>query len=190
MENGPVLPAPFSNARLFWPILIAIVAVDILTKRIAVGALGSQQRIPHEALGDWMRFTLVYNPGAAFGLHVGEYSRWVFMALTIGALLILGRLYISTKAGDASRVTALSLVCGGALGNLLDRITSHRGVIDFIDVGVRDARWPTFNVADMAVSIGAFLLAVVLWSEDRALEVGGPPALAAPELRRESSEAT
>jgi len=181
---------PRSNARLFWPVLAAIVAVDVATKRLAVGALGDQQRVPHEVISQWLRMTLVYNPGAAFGLHVGEYSRFVFMSLTIGALLILGRLYISTRRGDGSRVMALSLVCGGALGNLLDRIASKEGVVDFIDVGVRDARWPTFNVADVAVSIGAFLLAVVLWSEDRAAEAAATMPLVAPELQRESSEAT
>ena len=178
------------NARLFWPVLIAIVAVDVVTKRFAVQMLGDQQRVPHEVLSHWLRMTLVYNPGAAFGLHVGEYSRWVFMALTVGALVILGRLYLSTRAGDTTRVTALSLVCGGALGNLLDRIASKEGVVDFIDVGVRDARWPTFNVADMAVSIGAFLLAIVLWSEDRAAEPRAAAPLVSTELQRESSEAT
>jgi signal peptidase II len=176
---------PRSNARIFWPVLAAIVAADVVTKRIAVSALSSQERVPHEVLGQWLRMTLVYNPGAAFGLHVGDYSRIVFMTLTVGALLILGRLYITTEQGDGSRVTALSLVCGGALGNLLDRIASARGVIDFIDVGVRDARWPTFNVADMAVSVGAFLLAIVLWSEDRAAEANAPAPLAAPDLQRE-----
>lgn len=154
------------NGRLFWPVLVAIVATDIVTKAAAVRTL-APQRIPHEVVGDFLRFTLVYNPGAAFGLHVGEHSRWVFMALTIAALMILGRLYVSTRAGDSSRITSLALVCGGAVGNLLDRIRSPLGVVDFLDVGIRDARWPTFNVADMAVSIGAFLLAIVLWVEDR-----------------------
>ena len=58
---------------------------------------------------------------------------------------------------------ALALVCGGAVGNLIDRIRSRIGVVDFIDIGFGDWRWPTFNVADMAVSIGAFLLAWALW---------------------------
>jgi signal peptidase II len=62
---------------------------------------------------------------------------------------------------------ALALVCAGAVGNLLDRMRSIFGVVDFLDVGVGDARWPTFNVADMAVSVGAALLAYVLWQEDR-----------------------
>jgi len=178
-----------SNGRLFWPVLLSIVTIDVITKRAAVGAL-TEQRVPHEVFSRWLRMTLVYNPGAAFGLHVGEYSRPVFMTLTIAALLILGRLYLSTRAGDSARVAALSLVCGGALGNLLDRIASASGVIDFIDIGVGDARWPTFNVADMAVSVGAFLLAVVLWSEDRAAEPAVSGALVPADLPRESGEAS
>jgi signal peptidase II len=159
-------PATAENSRIFWPVLIAIVAIDIVTKAIAVRAL-SPARVPHDFIGDWLRFTLVYNPGAAFGLHVGEYSRWVFMALTIGALLILGRLYIAAAPSERARVTALAMVCGGAIGNLIDRIRSPLGVVDFLDVGVGDTRWPTFNVADIAVSLGAFVLAIVLWAEDR-----------------------
>jgi signal peptidase II len=74
-------------------------------------------------------------------------------------------------------VLALALVCAGAVGNLIDRIRSAKGVVDFIDVGVGDLRWPTFNVADMAVSVGAFLLAWVLWGEDaRAAAPAAAPA--------------
>ena len=183
------------NGRLFWPVLIAVVATDVLTKWLAV--LNLDKNGPsREIVREWLRFTLVYNPGAAFGLHLGDptLSRWVFMGLTVAALLILGRLYIASSEGDRARVASLALVCGGALGNLLDRVRSTQGVIDFIDVGVRNARWPTFNVADMAVSIGAFLLAVVLWAEDRpAEEAGGArvgSGLVSGELRHESGEAT
>jgi signal peptidase II len=158
-----------ANTPLFWTVLVVIVIADVITKAIAVFSL-VPQRIPHELFGDTVRFTLVYNPGAAFGLHLGEYSRWIFMVLTVGALFILGRLYRSTRDGDLLRTLAISLVCAGAVGNLIDRIRSARGVVDFIDVGIGDARWPTFNVADMAVSIGAFLLAWVLWGEDNAPE--------------------
>lgn len=154
-----------ANTPLFWSVLGVVVIADVITKAIAVYSL-VPQRIPHELFGDTVRFTLVYNPGAAFGLHLGAYSRWIFMVLTIGALFILGRLYRSTKDGDLLRTLAISLVCAGAIGNLIDRIRSAQGVVDFIDVGIGDARWPTFNVADMAVSIGAFLLAWVLWGED------------------------
>ena len=61
-------------------------------------------------------------------------------------------------------------MCGGAVGNLIDRLRSPIGVVDFLDIGFGDWRWPTFNVADMAVSVGAFLLAWVLWGEDDVAE--------------------
>jgi len=154
-----------SNAGLFWPVLVLVTAIDFCTKAIAANRL-QIQGLPHAVFGDWMRFTLVYNPGAAFGLHVGQHSRYIFMVLTIVALVILGRLYHATRPGDSIRTFSLALVCGGALGNLIDRITQTLGVVDFIDIGMGDSRWPTFNVADMAVSIGAFLLAWVLWGED------------------------
>jgi signal peptidase II len=154
-----------ANTPLFWSVLSTVVLADIVTKAIAVYSL-APQRVPHELFGDAVRFTLVYNPGAAFGLHLGSYSRWIFMFLTIGALFILGRLYRATRDGDLVRTLAISLVCAGAVGNLIDRIRSPLGVVDFIDVGIGDTRWPTFNVADMAVSIGAFLLAWVLWGEE------------------------
>jgi len=157
-----------SNGRLFWPLLVVVVVLDVVTKALAVRHL-VPQRMPHEVVGDWVRMTLVYNPGAAFGLHIGDYSRWIFTVLTIGALGILARLYRTTRPGDLPRTTALALVCAGAVGNLLDRLRSAQGVIDFIDVGVGDNRWPTFNVADIAVSTGAILLAWVLWREDQAL---------------------
>lgn len=150
-----------------------VVVADVITKLLAVYAL-FPQRMPHELLGTAVRLTLVYNPGAAFGLHLGAYSRWIFMALTVGALFILGRLYRATREGDLVRTLAIALVCGGAIGNLIDRIRSAAGVVDFIDVGIGDMRWPTFNVADMAVSTGAFLLAWVLWGDENADEAGSP----------------
>jgi signal peptidase II len=155
-----------SNASLFWPILLVIAVVDVITKAAAERLL-LPRGIPHEVLGNTLRFTLVYNPGAAFGLNLGPQSRWIFAALTLVALVILGRLYRTTRPAHATRVVALALVCAGAIGNLFDRMRSFFGVVDFIDVGVGDARWPTFNVADMAVSVGAGLLAWVLWQEDR-----------------------
>jgi signal peptidase II len=160
-----------SNALRFWPVLVVVALLDVATKAIAVRALWPQ-RVPHDLLGSVVRFTLVYNPGAAFGLHVGPQSRWIFTALTIVALVILGRLYVATREGDVPRVLALALVCAGAVGNLIDRLRSDLGVVDFLDIGFGDSRWPTFNVADMAVSIGAVLLAWVLWQEDRALASG------------------
>jgi signal peptidase II len=156
-----------SKASIFWPIILVTTMVDVVTKAIAERSL-APRGIPHEVLGNTVRLTLVYNPGAAFGLNLGPQSRWIFAALTIVALYILARLYRATSPRDTARTVALGLVCAGAIGNLLDRIRSIFGVVDFIDIGIGDSRWPTFNVADMAVSTGAILLAWVLWQEDRA----------------------
>ena len=156
-----------SNAALFWPVAGVIVVADVITKWVAVSAL-SPVYTSHEVFGDWFKFTLVYNRGAAFGLHVGPYSRWVFLILTLVALYVLGRLYLTTRAGQRLRAFSIALVCGGALGNLIDRVRHETGVVDFIDMGVGGWRWPTFNVADVAVSIGAFLLAWALWGEEEA----------------------
>lgn len=173
-----------SNAGVFWPVLVAVAIVDFVTKLLAVQRLPIRG-LPHEVAGsELMRFTLVYNPGAAFGLHVGQYSRWIFMGLTIVALFILARLYRATRPGDWARTISLALVCGGAIGNLVDRVRWSSGVVDFIDVGLGDSRWPTFNIADMAVSVGAVLLAWVLWGEDAESVVRA----AAPPLPSESRE--
>ena len=157
-----------SKGALFWPVLLVILVVDVITKAIAERNL--LRGIPHEVWGNTVQLKLVYNPGAAFGLHLGPQSRWIFAVLTIVALVILARLYRATLAGHTPRVAALALVCAGAVGNLIDRLRSFFGVVDFIDVGIGDARWPTFNVADMAVSFGAALLAWVLWQEDQATQ--------------------
>lgn len=141
-----------------------VVVLDFITKRIAEASL---TRFPRPVLGDWFTLQLVYNPGAAFGIGVGPYSRWVFMALAIIALFILGAMVRSTAPTDRFRLGALGLICGGAIGNLIDRIASSRGVVDFIDIGVGTMRWPTFNVADMAVTCGAIALAIVLWQEGK-----------------------
>ncbi len=149
----------------FAAIATAVVLFDALTKVIAVDRL-TPAYVPHPVLGEWFRLTLVYNPGAAFGLHLGPYSRWIFMALTVVATVLMWRLFRTGPADAKWRSWALALVTGGALGNLVDRVRSPRGVVDFLDVGVGAWRWPTFNVADIAVSSGAIILAVVLWNEE------------------------
>jgi signal peptidase II len=154
------------KAALFWPLLATVLALDITTKSLAVAYLAPQY-VPREVLGESVRLTLAYNPGASFGIGVGEYSRLVYTALARVALVNLARHYRSTKRRDRPRAVALALICAGALGNMLDRVRSSRGVVDFIDLGIRDARFYTFNVADVAITFGAVLLAWILWQEDR-----------------------
>lgn len=92
-------------------------------------------------------------------------ARLVFWSTT---LLVLGSLYRATRRGDRRRALALGLVVGGALRNLVNRFWSARGVVDWIDIGIGEHCWPAFNVADIGVSVGALLLALVFWREDRA----------------------
>ena len=156
------------TSRMFWSALVAVALSDVLTKYVAHTRLLSRSTY-RDLVGDTVRVTLVDNPGAAFGLHVGLYSRWVFLTLTVIALVVLAQLYRTTRAHDRPRALALGLVCGGAVGNLINRLRSGPGVVDFIDIGFGEHRWPTFNVADIGVTVGA-LLPAWLWSEDRARE--------------------
>ncbi|MBX3175417.1 MAG: signal peptidase II [Gemmatimonadaceae bacterium] len=158
-DPGGLAPAPVLG------MVGAIVLADAFTKFVAVDRL-APAHVPHSVFGEWFQWTLAYNRGAAFGLHLGPWSRWIFIALTIVALWVLWSLYRSSAPTARARVLALASIAGGAIGNLVDRLRSGRGVVDFIDIGVGSWRWPTFNVADIAVSVGALTLAVVLWRED------------------------
>ena len=150
--------------KLFVPIFATLLLADCGTKRLAVDRL--EPHVPHEVIGDVVRFTLGYNPGAAFGITAGDASRWLFALVAIGALLLIAGLYRATRPDDAVRTAALALVFGGAIGNLIDRLRSARGVVDFIDVGIGDVRWWTFNVADAGIVIGGLILAWQLWREE------------------------
>ena len=157
-----------TNGVVFWPVAALVLLADVVTKAVAAYAL-QPPGFPNRVLGEVLRFTLVYNPGAAFGLHVGPWSRWIFLVLTAVVLRVLWGLYRQTRDRDNLRTLALALICAGAVGNAIDRLRSADGVVDFIDVGLGSMRWPTFNVADIGVTCGAALLAWVLWrEEDRA----------------------
>ena len=153
-----------ADRRLFWAAALLVVVLDVLTKLVAEATLLLTPGVP--VIGEWVQLRLVYNRGAAFGLHVGPYSRWVFFAVAVLAVLVLNRMSLHTSQGDRFRQLALGLVAGGATGNLVDRVRSSRGVVDFLDVGIGSLRWPTFNVADIAVSCGGIALAIALWRED------------------------
>lgn len=156
--------ASAADRRLFWSTALAVVALDFVTKLAAEAALLLTPGVP--VIGDWFQLRLVYNQGAAFGLHVGPYSRWIFFTVALVAVFVLARMSRSSPPGDRFRQLALGLVAGGAIGNLIDRVRSARGVVDFLDVGIGALRWPTFNFADIAVSCGAIALAISLWRED------------------------
>ena len=147
-----------------------MIVADLVSKLLAQRLLGPRY-VPHRVIGDVVRFTLAYNPGAAFSMSLGQYSRYIFGAFAVVALIVLWRLYRMTgagaRAGDRLRVFALGLAFGGAAGNLIDRFRSPDGVVDFIDIGFGDVRFWTFNLADSAVTVGALVLAWSLSREER-----------------------
>ncbi len=147
--------------------LVVILLLDIVTKRWALEALANGNRI--DLLGGLVPLTLAFNQGAAFGIEIGNDPRMFFIPITIVALGLLGTLLVQAEDGDNLRIYSVSLVMAGALGNLIDRVRWDRGVVDFIgpvDLGFMD--WPIFNVADMAISCGAVMLAISFWLEERA----------------------
>lgn len=158
------------KTRIFGWILGGVLALDVATKFLVQRTFRPYQQV--EILGDWVRLTYIYNPGAAFGIYLGEYSRVIFLALSLVALGALLAMYRATPAGDRVRLASIALVCGGAIGNLIDRVRSPRGVVDFMDIGIGDLRWPVFNVADVAVTTGAILLALSLWQEEHGSDSG------------------
>ncbi len=153
------------KSRWFWPVSATLVLADCSTKELVESVLRHSPG-PHAVLGEWLRLTLAYNTGAALNLDLGSGSRLIFSAVACMAIAVLLVLYRTTPPNAALRAAALALVAGGALGNLLDRLRSPLGVVDFIDIGVGSTRFWTFNIADLGVTVGAVLLAIVLWRED------------------------
>lgn len=154
------------KAFVFWPVAAVLLLADCTSKQVVAERL-EYEYVPHDVIGDIVRFTLAYNPGAAFSLSVGEHSRWIFSALALGVILFLYHQYRKTDVQDQSSALAMGLVVAGAGGNLLDRLRSPRGVVDFIDIGFGDVRFWTFNLADVAVTTGAVLLALLLIRRER-----------------------
>lgn len=158
-----------STTWRFWILVAVVVGLDFVTKALAVEHL-VPRHMPHRVLGDVVRFTLAYNPGAAFGMHLGPASRWIFAVLSVIIVAVL--LKATADLTRTSRLAAFGVpvIVGGAIGNLLDRIRLREGVVDFIDIGLGSTRFWTFNVADTAVTIGAVCLVIALWQEDNALQ--------------------
>ncbi len=153
--------------RIFWSVLMVVAIADVVTKRWAERAL--VLHYPEEVFGHWLRWTLTYNTGAAMNLSVGSASRVVFSTIAVVMLGYLFYLYRQSHPREKATPLALALIAAGAFGNLVDRLRHTKGVVDFIDVGTAEWRFWTFNVADMGVTVGAVLLALMMWRDERAM---------------------
>jgi signal peptidase II len=144
------------NPRLLLALTASVTAAaDQITKAIALSSLRDGESLP--VVDGVLHWTLQRNPGAAFGLFRRAPVLFTVVAIVIATVIVVA----APRVRDGLNAVALGLVLGGALGNLGDRLFRPPGpfrgrVIDFIDFRV----WPTFNLADAAVVVGAALLAI------------------------------
>ena len=136
-------------------VIAGLVAVaDQVTKVLISNSMYLHESI--RLVGDFVRLTYARNSGIAFGLSPSFLSGSVLLAITVvGSVLILIFLLTQRRLGVA-KSAVVGLILGGAIGNLIDRITMGE-VVDFVDVGIGSTRWPVFNVADSAVVVGVVL---------------------------------
>jgi len=177
---------------IIWLIPAVIIILDQATKWAVVASMGLHQSV--RVFGDWFRLTYILNPGGAFGVRWGNQGFYFVAALLVIAWII----WHLWRHGATWRLSnwALALILGGAIGNFIDRLIMGE-VIDFIDVefpniripafdfgiishpGVLMDRWPTFNVADSAVTVGVIILVITLFY-DPVLHRHRTPVLPAP----------
>ena len=146
-----------------WPwfsLSVLIVLLDEASKYWVLNAF-----VPYQpkALLPMLNFVLAYNNGAAFSFlnNAGEWHRWFFVGFSFVMSLVLAVWLWRLPSTERVQSFGLSLILGGAVGNLLDRlILGH--VIDFIDVYYANYHWPTFNLADSAICLGVFLLLLTM----------------------------
>ena len=138
-------------------IALIILVVDLLTKRWVESSLFFGQQIP---ITSYFNLVLTYNAGAAFSFLSEEsgWQRWFLSSIAAGASVFIVYLLHNNK-DQKLLCLSLSMILGGALGNLWDRITLGH-VVDFLDFYVGSYHWPAFNVADAAIVVGAGLLII------------------------------
>lgn len=151
-----------------WLIFLVVICLDQVTKVLACASLQEGVEVP--IIPGLFNLTLVFNPGAAFGMFGNLPDSWrrlLLILVSLIALLVVLRFILKEAKGDAWAQGALAGILAGAVGNIIDRIRFD-AVVDFLDFYWGDLpHWPAFNVADSAISVGVFILVfrVVLRSE-------------------------
>lgn len=143
-------------------VMLIVAALDQLLKTIMVAWL--EPGVPHPVIGDWFRFYLLFNPGAAFSM--GQNSTWLFTTLQL--VFVIGALWFGPRMSTRWEAFGLALVAGGALGNLCDRLFREPGfwfghVVDYISVG----SFAVFNLADAAITVGVVVFVVATFVAER-----------------------
>jgi len=135
-----------------------VIALDQLSKWWALQAL-QPAGVPHPVIPGFLNWTLAFNRGAAFSFLAGSggWQRWFFVLLAVVICAVLVVWLKRTARADWRNGLPLSLIIGGALGNLIDRLHASQ-VTDFIHVYFRQWDYPVFNLADCGITVGAVLL--------------------------------
>ena len=153
--------------RLLFISVPVILLLDQWSKFWIHRSMELHQSIP--VIPKFFNLTYIRNPGAAFGLFSesgGMLRTFAFIGISLIALVVLGYLYSKTLDRNRLLRLALSLVTGGAIGNLIDRVRMGE-VIDFLDFYIGSSHWPAFNVADSCISVGVFLILLQGWVTPR-----------------------
>jgi signal peptidase II len=138
-------------------IFIVILGCDIITKALVEKYISIYERV--NVLGSFVQLTLIYNQGGIFGILQGYQQFFLIVSIIVFMLLIV--YFILEKNKTLIFTSSMGLICAGAIGNILDRITGKPGVVDFIYIGNDEVfRWPAFNVADSSIVVGATLLVI------------------------------
>ncbi len=151
------------NDKLFGILSAYILAggvfiLDQLTKIIVEVMMHREQTVAIIQSLELLNFTFIKNPGAAWGILPGFQYLFVIVALLVAAGCIW---FIQNFYWHSVRFP-VALLLGGGLGNMMDRIFITEGVVDFINMGIYEYRWPVFNVADLALSVGVIWLSILL----------------------------
>jgi signal peptidase II len=143
-------------------VIFLAVAIDQVSKFFIISYHNSSL-FEQDIISNFLRFTYITNEGIAFGLNpFGQYS-FILLAVSIIAILFVVKILIDSKHEPKLIQLSLSLIIGGALGNLIDRfftafsLMGYNGVIDFIDIGIKEYRFYIFNFADFFISLGIIL---------------------------------
>ena len=162
MEASTERAASVKPALVLAGTAAALYVADQLSKALVVASLDRGEYV--NVIGDLVRIWYVQNTGAAFSLFPG--AIWLFVPVTILALVMIGYFFRSFRDRGAWIHVVLGGVLAGTLGNLTDRLRLGY-VVDFVSVGLGSTRFPTFNVADSAVVVGIGLLVLYLTFVDR-----------------------
>lgn len=153
LEN---LQGKLARLALWISIIALILVLDYYTKQWASRVLELYR--PQEVFS-WLNFTLAHNYGAAFSFLSDQpgWQRWFFTILGTGICIFLFAWLLKLPVKERLTGIALSLILGGAIGNLIDRVMLGY-VVDFIDVYAKGWHWPAFNIADSAISTGVVFM--------------------------------